>query len=228
MNFSLKQMSLRYLYFQLQEKYNIEVREVEKENFKLKDTIDVLNKTIKQKDERIIKLEIENTEFESHIRIIESSLESTKEKLNTITEKAILLEAEYEELSEKYKTNIERLREETKELREEIEAQTKKSLKNHIGSNPQKILTTNSLSTIEATTNENVSTKGLTTQSFTTIERISTKANELENKVIKAHRTTMNLLEGMECGSDNPKTLCLIDKLLDDINTSLRQVPLIN
>lgn len=180
-----------------------------------------------------MKLEVENTELESQIRILQNSVDSTKEKLDTTIEKAVIIKSEYDELIEKYRADIERLRQETKDLQEEIEVQARKSgLKGYTNINLSRRSSISS-ATID-TTNEGVSSKGLGVQSFTTIECASPKTNCLPSKVVSTSEPYLNLSRGMDEEDkekdieSNPRTLILIDKLLDDIDSSLNQIPLIN
>lgn len=211
------------------------MRAVENENYELKDTIEALNKVIKEANGRVMKLEVENTELESRVRVLESSLATSRNKLSTALEKYALMQAEHEDLKENYRVDTERLRQKTKDLQDEIEADVRKlALKSCVGKDVGRAFSNASTVTIEA---ECDLAKGLNAQSFTSIECLSSKTNELPAKIAKDFKTTNNLLRNISAVTENttmndieaePKTLLLIDRLLCDINTNLTQISIIN
>eukprot|EP00826_Nyctotherus_ovalis_P005208 TRINITY_DN11168_c0_g2_i2.p1 TRINITY_DN11168_c0_g2~~TRINITY_DN11168_c0_g2_i2.p1 ORF type:complete len:195 (-),score=33.73 TRINITY_DN11168_c0_g2_i2:553-1137(-) len=194
-----------------------------------------------------MKLEVENTELESRVRVLENSLATSRDKLSAALEKYALMESEHEELKENYRADTERLRQEAKDLQDEIEADIKKlALKNTPGNHVGRAFSNASTVTVEADVsgvNECDLPKGLNAQSFTSIECLPSKANELPIKIAKDFKTTNNLLKNISAVTENtghvtdtminnieaePKTLLLIDRLLDNINANLTQISIIN
>lgn len=174
--------------------------DVEKENDKLKEEIEKMKKTINEKEERIVKLELENTTLENQARITESSLEEMRQKIDSVTEAIAIEKSDHEELKDRFQIDTERLKQQLTEALEEVKAKE------------------NRIESLLRETREKNSPDGSVSEE-----------NEPESKMcinsLRPGRVNEDDFSRFINNPDiQPKSLILVNRLLNDINSRLSQL----
>ena len=163
--------------------------------------------------------------MENDLRITESSLNDTKEKLYDIIEKYTIERIEYDDLKEKYQVDIEHLKQQIKELKEEIIAQKRKISSNLEDSNEMNIAIKiqNKIKRFNQTIKESFQETDNVIKQKNGDKNISN--NELIKKIFNLSDKSKNDIEKVNTQRD---ALNLLSALFDDLNATISMVPVNN
>lgn len=194
---------------------------MEKSNDSLSEKIEALKKTIVSKEERIVQLELENSELENQARVRESSLEDAKRRLDETLEKLAIEKSEHDELKERHQVETERLRQSLKENEEELRARDAKlSTCPPDKGNPFATKKDAERAKEEANAKE-TDVKVLSGELGSSSDENEMPSSRRVNSSSYIKGSEDYLCKFMSSASDQPKSLRLVNWLLNDINSRL-------